>query len=197
MKVNRHIVRESIYLFQVALFCILYIPHIIVYFLVNKKMIDMDLDRLKNKTYLHMPRFVLLLFELHHDEYFRTLFYHRIGPVLKMIIGWYRPGASTFIIPPSLKVGGGIYAPHAYATILNAKVIGNNFTCIQCTTIGKKNDERPTIGNNVSLGANVVIIGNVTIGDNSTIGAGSVVTKDIPPNSVAVGVPAKVIKRKS
>ena len=157
----------------------------------------MDLDRLKNKTYLHMSRFVLLLFELHHDEYFRTVFYHRIGPVLKMMIGWYRPGASTFIIPPSLKVGGGIYAPHAYATILNAKVIGDNFTCIQCTTIGKKNDERPTIGNNVSLGANVVIIGNVTIGDNSTIGAGSVVTKDIPPNCVAVGVPAKVIKQNS
>lgn len=53
----------------------------------------------------------------------------------------------------------------------------------------------PVIGNSVLIGANAVIIGNVRIGDNSIIGAGSVVTKDIPANSVAFGVPAKVIKK--
>lgn len=50
------------------------------------------------------------------------------------------------------------------------------------------------IGNCVWLGANVTVLPGVTIGDNVTIGAGSVVTKDIPPNCVAAGVPAKVIK---
>lgn len=49
------------------------------------------------------------------------------------------------------------------------------------------------IGNNVWLGENVTILKNVTIGDNVIIGIGSVVTKDIPSNSIAVGVPAKVI----
>ena len=51
------------------------------------------------------------------------------------------------------------------------------------------------IGNNVWIGGNVVINGGVTIGDNVVIGAGSVVVKDIPSNSVAVGNPCKVIRK--
>ncbi len=50
------------------------------------------------------------------------------------------------------------------------------------------------VGNNVWIGGNVVVLPGVTIGDNVVIGAGSIVTKDIPSNSVAVGNPCKVIK---
>ena len=50
------------------------------------------------------------------------------------------------------------------------------------------------IGNDCWFGANVVVCPGVTIGDNCVIGAGSVVTRDIPPNSFAAGVPAKVIR---
>lgn len=53
---------------------------------------------------------------------------------------------------------------------------------------------RIKIGNNVNIGWNTIIMPNVTIGDNVMIGAGSIVTKNIPSNSVAVGVPAKVIE---
>ena len=52
-----------------------------------------------------------------------------------------------------------------------------------------------TIGHNCWIGASVTILPGVTIGDNVTIGAGSVVVKDIPSNSVAVGNPAKIIKK--
>ena len=52
-----------------------------------------------------------------------------------------------------------------------------------------------TIGNNVWIGGSVTILAGVTIGDNCTIGAGSVVTRDIPANSVAVGNPARVVKQ--
>lgn len=52
---------------------------------------------------------------------------------------------------------------------------------------------RIEIGDNVFVGANATILPNVRIGDNSVIGAGSVVTRDIPANVVAAGVPAKVI----
>lgn len=49
------------------------------------------------------------------------------------------------------------------------------------------------VGNNVSIGWNAIIMPNVTIGDNCIIGAGAIVTKDIPSNTIAVGVPARVI----
>lgn len=51
-----------------------------------------------------------------------------------------------------------------------------------------------TLEDNVWIGSNVVITPGVTIGENSVIGAGSVVTQDIPPNVVAVGVPCKVLR---
>ena len=51
-----------------------------------------------------------------------------------------------------------------------------------------------TIGNNVYIGNNVIILPGVSIGNNVVVGAGAVVTKDIPDNSVVVGVPARVIK---
>ena len=51
-----------------------------------------------------------------------------------------------------------------------------------------------TVGDNVYIGNNVIILPNVKIGNNVVIGAGSVVTKDIPDNSLVVGVPARVIK---
>ena len=52
-----------------------------------------------------------------------------------------------------------------------------------------------TVGNGVWIGGGAKIMPGVTIGDNAVIGAGSVVTRDIPPNCVAVGVPAKIVRR--
>lgn len=52
------------------------------------------------------------------------------------------------------------------------------------------------IGNNVFIGANTIIVSEVTIGDDSIVGAGSVVTKNIPPNEIWAGNPAKFIKKR-
>ena len=52
---------------------------------------------------------------------------------------------------------------------------------------------RVEIGSNIYIGTNVIVLRGVTIGDNCVIGAGSVVTHDIPANSVAVGAPCRVV----
>lgn len=79
-------------------------------------------------------------------------------------------------------------------------IIGNNVSIRQNTTIGSSkigtigSHDAPIIGDNVHIGANCCIIGKVIIGNNSIIGAGSVVTKDIPANCIAVGNPCRIIK---
>ncbi|HIP59848.1 MAG TPA: serine acetyltransferase [Campylobacterales bacterium] len=75
-------------------------------------------------------------------------------------------------------------------------VIGKNVSIGQNVTIGgtSKKYEVPVIGDNCELAAGAVIVGPVTIGKDCVIGANAVVVKDIPDNSVAVGVPARVIK---
>ena len=61
---------------------------------------------------------------------------------------------------------------------------------------GKETGKRhPTLGNNVVIGAGAKVLGSITIGDNSKVAAGAVVLCDVPPNSTAVGVPARIVKR--
>lgn len=103
---------------------------------------------------------------------------------------------------------------YAHITAINSIVIGNNVLTgtnvlitdnshgeITFSQIGIRPEIRPlcskgpvTIEDNVWLGNNVCVMPNVTIGRDSVIGANAVVTHDIPPFSVAVGVPAKVVK---
>lgn len=61
-------------------------------------------------------------------------------------------------------------------------------------TVGKEAAKAITIGADCWIGGGALILPGVTIGDGSTIGAGSVVTRDVPPRSVAVGNPARVVK---
>ena len=96
---------------------------------------------------------------------------------------------ATFLSPPNLPHHlNGIIVSH-YAKI------GKNCTIFQQVTISQdENNLSALIGDNVMIGAGAKIIGNVKIGNNVKIGANAVVTKDIPDNSVAVGVLAKIIK---
>lgn len=95
-------------------------------------------------------------------------------------------------------------------TIIGPVKIGNHVNLAQGVTVtalnhnfsdpNKRIDEQGisttpvTIGDDIWIGANAVILPGVTIGNHSVIAAGAVVTKDVPPHSLAAGVPAKIIK---
>ena len=91
----------------------------------------------------------------------------------------------------------------ALVTIGDDCFVGPNvslYTACHSTDPVERNTRREwalpvTIGDNVWIGGSVTILAGVTIGDNVTIGAGSVVTHDIPSNTVAVGNPCRVIKK--
>lgn len=109
----------------------------------------------------------------------------------------------------NIEFDGFVYVNHNSVFLDCAKIkigadtfIGPNcglYTAVHPTNakdrVAGKEWARPiTIGNGVWLGGNVVVLPGVTIGDRAVIGAGSVVTKDIPPDTVAVGNPCRVIK---
>ncbi|MDO5655180.1 MAG: sugar O-acetyltransferase [Flavobacteriaceae bacterium] len=109
----------------------------------------------------------------------------------------------------NIEIGENFYSNHNLVILDGAKVrfgdnvfIGPNcgfYTAGHPENVDLRNEGleyvRPiSVGNNVWIGGNVVVLPGVSIGDNTIIGAGSVVTKDIPDNVVAVGSPCKVIR---
>jgi serine O-acetyltransferase len=138
----------------------------------------------------------------------RTSLYTKKNPVLKYSIYpfaryilkhfTYKFGIS---IPPETKIGSGFYIGHFGGIIVNAQSeIGKNCNISQGVTIGQsnrgKNKGFPILGDNIYIGPGAKIIGAVSIGNNVAIGANCVVTKNVPDNSVVVGVPGKVISQK-
>jgi len=110
----------------------------------------------------------------------------------------YKYGIS---IPYHTQIGSGFYIGHFGGIVVNGHaVIGRNCNISHQTTLGVANRGSrkgyPIIGDNVYIGPGAKVIGKVQVGNNVAIGANCVVTKDVPENSVIVGVPGKVISLK-
>ena len=103
-------------------------------------------------------------------------------------------------IHPGATLGVGIFIDHAIGVVIGETAdVGNDVTIYQGVTLGGTSLERgkrhPTIGNRVTIGAGAKILGPITVGEGSRIGANAVVVGSVPPDSVVVGIPGRIISR--
>ena len=127
----------------------------------------------------------------------RILVVHRLktGGICKILYHILRIGTHNYnLYIWCNNIGKGVRIMHGFSTVINAHSIGDNFLVSQSCTIGWGKGGEPIIGNNVKVYAGAIIVGGIHIGDNSVIGAGSVVTKDVPPNTLVVGSPNRYIE---
>lgn len=109
-------------------------------------------------------------------------------------------GMTGIEIHPGATIGSGLFIDHGMGVVIGETAeIGNNCTLYQGVTLGgtgKDTGKRhPTLGDNVLVGAGAKVLGPVNIGSGAKIASGAVVLKDVPENSTAVGIPAKVVRR--
>ena len=103
-------------------------------------------------------------------------------------------------IHPAAVLGPGLFIDHGMGVVIGETAeVGENVSILQGVTLGgtstKREKRQPTLGDNVVVGAGAKIIGGFRIGNGSRIGAGSVVVREVPENSVVVGVPGRVTFR--
>ena len=101
-------------------------------------------------------------------------------------------------IHPGATIGEGLFIDHGTGIVIGETAeIGDNVTLYQGVTLGgtgkEKGKRHPTVGDNVVIASGAKVLGSFKVGDNSKIGAGSVVLKEVPPNSTVVGIPGRIV----
>lgn len=152
------------------------------------------------QRYQELRQIGLFKLFLHYPE-FRYQFYHRIrehSKFLRILLLPLKIFNSLNLYFHCPDIGGGLFIEHGFSTIISCRKIGKNCYINQQVTIGYSDATNcPTIGDNVEIKCGAKVIGGITVGDDVIIGANAVVVKDIPPHSIVVGVPARIIKTRS
>lgn len=103
-------------------------------------------------------------------------------------------------IHPDATIGRRVFIDHGTGVVIGqTAIIEDDVLIYQGVTLGgvslTAGKRHPTIKRNVVIGAGAKILGNITIGENSKVGANSVVVRNVPENSTAIGIPAHVIQK--
>lgn len=127
-------------------------------------------------------------------------FYLKGWVVIPRLINTISRSITGIDIHPGATLGSGLFIDHGMGLVIGETAeLGNNVTLYQGVTLGgtgkEKGKRHPTIGNNVVVSSGAKVLGSFKVGDNSKIGSGSVVLKEVPPNSVVVGVPGRIVTR--
>jgi serine O-acetyltransferase len=101
-------------------------------------------------------------------------------------------------IAPNAKISKGVQFPHLIGVVIHGdSIVGEDCMIMQGVTLGQLAESgAPVLGRRVYVGAGAKILGPVFIGDGARIGANAVVMRDVPPESTAVGVPAKIVRQR-
>lgn len=139
---------------------------------------------------------------LHAVAFYRIAhwFYLKDHKVIARIISQTARMITGIEIHPGAKIGKGLLIDHGSGVVIGETAeIGDYCLLYQGCTLGgtgKDHGKRhPTLGNNVMVGCGAKVLGPFTVGDNAKIAANAVVLSPVPPNSTAVGVPAKIVKQ--
>lgn len=127
-------------------------------------------------------------------------FFRRNMRFIARAISQHAAKKTNIEIHPGATIGRRFFIDHGTGVVIGETAeIGDDVTIYQGVTLGgtgKDTGKRhPTIGNGVMIGSGAKVLGPFKVGDYSNIASGAVVLDEIPPNSTAVGVPARVIKR--
>lgn len=106
---------------------------------------------------------------------------------------------TTVDIHPAATIGNRVFIDHGVGVVIGeTAIIEDDVLIYQQVTLGgvslSEGKRHPTVKKNSIIGAGAKVLGNITIGEHSRIGANSVVLKDVPPHSTAVGIPARVVR---
>ncbi len=140
---------------------------------------------------------------------FHAIVLHRIAhglrglgvPFLPRLIAFVSRALTGIEIHPAAKIGPGFFIDHGMGVVIGETAeIGEGCLLYQGVTLGgtgkEKGKRHPTLGSHVVVGAGAKVLGPITIGDYVKIGANSVVLKSVPEDSIVVGVPGRIVKRK-
>ncbi len=127
-------------------------------------------------------------------------FWRRKIFLIARIISQFNRFLTGIEIHPGALIGSGFFIDHGMGVVIGETAqVGDNVTLYHGVTLGgvstEKGKRHPTIEDNVVIGAGAKILGAIHIGTGSRIGANAVVVKDVPPDSVVVGIPGQVVKR--
>ena len=125
-------------------------------------------------------------------------FYKRGWVLLPRLINTFSRFLTGIDIHPGAQLSRGLFIDHGMGVVIGETAeIGINVTLYQGVTLGgtgkEKGKRHPTIGDNVVVASGAKVLGSFTVGSNSKIGSGSVVLHEVPPNSVVVGIPGRVV----
>lgn len=126
-------------------------------------------------------------------------FYRHNMKFIARCISQYSRKRTGIEIHPAAAIGKGLVIDHGMGVVIGeTAVLGDNCTLYQNVTLGGTGKDQgkrhPTLGNNVLVGTGAKVLGPFKVGDNSRIAAGAVVLSEVPADSTAVGVPARIVK---